>query len=138
MTEMAFKEIKSYVYQRPEIDRGYANQTLRIDVGTQQISVNPLDEKIKEVFIGGRGFDLWMLWQSVTGETCWDDSENAICISSGPMGGTLGYPGSGKSIVCSISPLTGSVVDSNVGGYFGPYLKFSGDLRGAGFVRQCL
>lgn len=126
MTEMEFKEIKSHVYQRPEIDRGYANQTLRIDVGSQQISVNPLDEKIKEVFIGGRGFDLWMLWQSVTGETCWDDSENAICISSGPMGGTLGYPGSGKSIVCSISPLTGSVVDSNVGGYFGPYLKFSG------------
>jgi aldehyde:ferredoxin oxidoreductase len=28
--------------------------------------------------------------------------------------------------VTSISPTTGSVIDSNVGGYFGPYLKFSG------------
>ena len=36
------------------------------------------------------------------------------------------YPGSGKSIVTSLSPLTGAVIDSNVGGYFGPYLKFSG------------
>ncbi len=36
------------------------------------------------------------------------------------------YPGSGKSIVVAISPLTDSIIDSNVGGYFGPYLKFAG------------
>jgi aldehyde:ferredoxin oxidoreductase len=42
------------------------------------------------------------------------------------MGGTPIYPGSGKSIVTTLSPLTGSVMDSNVGGYFGPFLKFSG------------
>jgi aldehyde:ferredoxin oxidoreductase len=56
----------------------------------------------------------------------WDDPENEICIACGPLGGTPVYPGSGKSIAVSISPLTGSVVDSNVGGYFGPYLKFAG------------
>jgi len=28
--------------------------------------------------------------------------------------------------VVTVSPLTGSVIDSNVGGYFGPYLKFAG------------
>ncbi|GAG91711.1 unnamed protein product, partial [marine sediment metagenome] len=56
----------------------------------------------------------------------WDDPENEICISSGPLGGNIFYPGSGKSIVTTISPLTDIVVDSNVGGYFGPYLKFSG------------
>ena len=42
------------------------------------------------------------------------------------MGGTPIYPGSGKSIVTTLSPTTASVIDSNVGGYFGPYLKFSG------------
>src|SRR5690606_16827249 len=31
-----------------------------------------------------------------------------------------------KSTVVSISPLTESVIDSNAGGYFGPYLKFAG------------
>ena len=81
---------------------------------------------MKDKFIGGKGFDLWLLWQAVTGKTRWNDPENAICIASGPMGGTPGYPGSGKSIVTTISPLTSSVIDSNVGGYFGPYLKFSG------------
>ena len=47
-------------------------------------------------------------------------------IAAGAMGGITQYPGTGKSIVCGISPLTGAPVDSNVGGYFGPYLKFSG------------
>ncbi|MCK9310556.1 MAG: aldehyde:ferredoxin oxidoreductase, partial [Candidatus Cloacimonetes bacterium] len=36
------------------------------------------------------------------------------------------YPGSGKSIVTTISPLTGIPVDCNVGGHFGPYAKFAG------------
>ena len=30
------------------------------------------------------------------------------------------------SIVTTISPLTGIIIDSNVGGHFGSYLKFSG------------
>jgi len=126
MAEFSFKEIASYRYEHPGVERGYTNQTLNVDVGRPEISVQPVDDRMKNVFIGGRGFDLWLLWQSVSGKTRWNDADNAICISSGPMGGTPNYPGSGKSIVCAISPLTGSVVDSNVGGYFGPYLKFSG------------
>jgi aldehyde:ferredoxin oxidoreductase len=56
----------------------------------------------------------------------WDNPENEVCIACGPLGGIPVYPGTGKSIVVSLSPLTGTVIDSNVGGYFGPYLKFSG------------
>ncbi len=52
--------------------------------------------------------------------------ENPIVVAGGPIGGITAYPGSGKSTVVTVSPLTGSVIDSNVGGYFGPYLKFSG------------
>ena len=81
---------------------------------------------MKQTFVGGKGFDLWLLWQAVTRDTRWDDPENTLCIASGPLGGTPSYPGSGKSIVTGLSPLTQTVVDSNVGGYFGPYLKFSG------------
>jgi aldehyde:ferredoxin oxidoreductase len=81
---------------------------------------------MKDKFIGGKGYGLYLLWRSVTPQTRWDSPENGICISSGPLGGTPIYPGSGKSIVVSVSPLTDQVVDSNVGGYFGPYLKFSG------------
>ena len=126
MTEYNLAELTSIEYDRPDIDKGYANQTLHINVSKPDIAIKPVTDQMKEIFIGGKGFNLWLLWQAVTPKTRWNDPENAICIASGPMGGTPAYPGSGKSIVASLSPLTGSVMDSNVGGYFGPYLKFSG------------
>jgi aldehyde:ferredoxin oxidoreductase len=81
---------------------------------------------MKDIFVGGRGFGLKLLWDGVSPETKWDDPENEIIISSGPLGGTTGYPGAGKSLVVSLSPLTNCVMDSNVGGYYGPLLKFAG------------
>ncbi|MBW2368438.1 MAG: aldehyde:ferredoxin oxidoreductase [Deltaproteobacteria bacterium] len=126
MSGFNLTEIKRFDYERPDVDKGYTNQTLKVDISTSEVQVKPVSEEMKKVFIGGKGFDLWLLWQAVRPETQWDDPENTICIASGPMGGTPIYPGSGKSIVTAISPLTGSVMDANVGGYFGPYLKFSG------------
>ncbi len=126
MTEIRLNSVKSHPYSRPAIHEGYAGQSLHIDIGTGAVDVKPVDERMKEVFIGGKGFDLWLMWQATGEQTRWDSPENAVCVSSGPLGGTPGYPGSGKSIVTTISPLTGIPVDSNVGGYFGPYLKFAG------------
>jgi aldehyde:ferredoxin oxidoreductase len=126
MNVLKTREITTLEYERPAIDRGYANQTLCIDLSTSSIRIKPVSQEMKKVFVGGKGFDLWLLWNAVNSQTQWDDPENAICIASGPMGGTPSYPGSGKSIVTTLSPTTGSIMDSNVGGYFGPYLKFSG------------
>lgn len=115
-------------YKPGIIERGYNNRTLYINLSTGELREKPVDARMKETFIGGRGFDLWLLWNSLPRDRVirWDDPENELCIASGPLGGTTLYPGSGKSIVVSISPLTGSVMDSNVGGFFGPYLKFCG------------
>ena len=115
-------------YSLPEIQKGYANQTLYINLDNKEITIKPVSDEMKEKFIGGKGFDLWLMWNSLPKHRIvkWNDPENEICISSGPLGGSIFYPGSGKSIVTSISPLTGIIIDSNVGGYFGPYLKFSG------------
>jgi aldehyde:ferredoxin oxidoreductase len=126
MTELRFKEIRTLTYKRPTIEKGYTNQSLYVNLSKQEITVKPVTEKMKEVFIGGKGFDLWLMWNAVKGTTKWNDPENEVCISCGPLAGTPIYPGAGKSIVTAISPTTGSVMDSNVGGYFGPYLKFSG------------
>ncbi len=123
---MKLSSITTLEYEPPVINKGYANQTLSINLSDNDIQIHPVTERMKNLFVGGKGFDLWMLWQAVGSHTQWNDPENAICIASGPMGGTPAYPGSGKSIVTALSPLTGSVMDSNVGGYFGPYLKFSG------------
>lgn len=113
-------------YEPAQLQRGYAGRTLYVNIGTGRIEERPVTEMMKEKFIGGRGFGLWRLWNAVDANTKWDDPENEIVIGSGPIGGITTYAGAGKSIVVSLSPTTGSVIDSNVGGYFGPYLKFSG------------
>ena len=122
----SMEEVFSQNYQPAEIKHGYSNHSLHIDIGKRSVQIEPIAPETKSLFTGGKGYDLKLLWDRVTPDTLWDDAENAICISSGPMGGTPIYPGSGKSIVATLSPLTGAVIDSNVGGYFGPYLKFSG------------
>ena len=122
----AHKVVAEYTYDLRPVVRGYANRTLYINVGTNVIQGKPVDEKMKETFTGGRGFCLWLLWNAVRDETQWDDPENELVIAGGPIGGITAYPGSGKCTVVTISPLTKSVIDSNSGGYFGPYLKFAG------------
>ena len=113
-------------YEPTKTKYGYTDRTLKVDLSQGTFEIKPVTDIMKEKFVGGKGFDLYLLWHAVTGKTRWNSPENEICIASGPLGGTPIYPGSGKSIVTTISPLTGSVVDSNVGGYFGPYLKFAG------------
>jgi aldehyde:ferredoxin oxidoreductase len=129
MAEFKMKEIKTLKYQRPAIQKGYADQTLYVNLSDSTISIKPVSANMKEVFVGGKGFDLWLLWNAVKSTTRWNDPENALCIAGGPLGGTPIYPGSGKSIVTSISPATGSVMDSNVGGFFGPW-KSRGRAQG--------
>jgi len=115
-------------YEIQDVQKGYANRTLYINLSNNEITIKSVSGEMKEKFIGGKGFDLWLMWNSLPKDRIikWNDPENEICISSGPLGGSIFYPGSGKSIVTSISPLTGIIIDSNVGGYFGPFLKFSG------------
>ncbi len=120
------KVLTEFEYELRPVERGYANRTLYINLSDNTISTKAVTQEMKDVFTGGRGFCLWLLWNAVTGETTWDDPDNELVIAGGPIGGITAYPGSGKSTVTTISPLTHSVVDSNVGGYFGPYLKFAG------------
>ncbi|MBN1876144.1 MAG: aldehyde:ferredoxin oxidoreductase [Anaerolineae bacterium] len=115
-----------FTYTVPSITRGYTGQTLYVNVGDGAIQAKPVTEEMKAKFTGGRGFDLWLLWHGVHDNTRWNDPENEIVIASGPCGGITQYPGAGKSIAATISPLTDVVIDSNAGGHFGPYLKFAG------------
>ena len=126
LTGRAGNVLAEYTYTPTEVVKGYAGQTLYINLDDNTIEAKPVTEQMKEIFIGGRGFGLWHLWNAVTPKTKWDSPENEIIISPGPLSGTTNFPGSGKSLVVTISPTTGSVVDSNVGGYFGPLLKFAG------------
>jgi aldehyde:ferredoxin oxidoreductase len=130
---MNYQEIKakrsviaSFPYTWKPMERGYSDQSLYVNVGTGKMEVRPVAPETRETFIGGKGYGLRMLWDAVTPNTKWQDPENEIVISGGPCSGITQYSGSGKSIVVAISPQTEKIIDSNVGGHFGPHLKIAG------------
>ncbi|MEN6444677.1 MAG: aldehyde ferredoxin oxidoreductase C-terminal domain-containing protein [Candidatus Cloacimonas sp.] len=118
--------IAEFKYNLAPVIQGYNKRSLYINLSTKEIKEKPVSDLMIDKFVGGKGFDLYLMWHGVKDQTKWDSPENEICISFGPLCGNTSYPGSGKSIVTTISPLTGIPVDCNVGGHFGPYAKFSG------------
>ncbi len=124
--KQAHRIFAEFNYSVPKVERGYAGQTLYVNVATGDIESRPVTDEMKRIFVGGKGFGLWRLWHAVKPDTRWDDPENEIVIAAGPLAGAIVYPGTGKSLVVGISPLTNIVVDSNAGGYFGPLLKIAG------------
>jgi aldehyde:ferredoxin oxidoreductase len=123
----AHRVLASFDYERKDLHRGYADRTLFVDLTESRIEAKPVTPYMKDVFTGGKGFDLYLLWHAIPdGGVAWDDPRNELCFSAGPLGGTPAFSGSGKCLVTGISPTTGSVMDSNVGGHFGPLLKFAG------------
>ena len=120
------KLLKKWDYEWTPLDKGYTDKILYINVGNAEVKEKEVPAIMKEKFIGGKGYGLRLLWDATKPDTKWNDPENEIIISSGPIGGITQYSGTGKSLVVSLSPQTDSVMDSNVGGFFGPFLKFSG------------
>ena len=122
----ARRVLAEYKYEQTELRWGYNDRSLHIDLGAGKFTEKQVTDFMKEKFTGGKGFCLYHLWHATTEKTKWNDPENEIVISPGPLCGITQYPGAGKSLVCAISPITRLPIDSNVGGFFGPYLKFAG------------
>ncbi|MDD4639413.1 MAG: aldehyde ferredoxin oxidoreductase N-terminal domain-containing protein, partial [Bacteroidales bacterium] len=120
------KLLATFPYEWKPMDKGYSDQSLYINVSDCRMEVREISARTKEKFIGGKGYGLRMLWDAVKPDTKWQDPENEIVISGGPCCGITQYSGSGKSIVVAISPQTERIIDSNVGGHFGPHLKIAG------------
>lgn len=118
--------IQSWAYSWTPLEKGYTDKSLYINLSENKIQDKDVPAIMKEKFVGGRGYGLKMLWDATRPDTKWNDPANEIVISSGPIGGITQYSGSGKSICVTLSPQTDSVMDSNVGGFFGPFLKFAG------------
>ena len=57
MPDFKLKVVKTLDYKRPEIKKGYADQTLHIDISKADIAIKPLEPKTKDLFVGGKGYD---------------------------------------------------------------------------------
>ena len=104
---------------------GYAGTILRVDLSSGAIEKQPLDESLAERFIGGRGFVAKLLFDELPRGIDPYDAQNLFIAATGPLSGHL-VPASGKTHFGTKSPATGGYADSNLGGHFGPALKYAG------------
>ena len=118
--------LKKISYEPARVTGGYTDQVLKVDLSTLQITIRDLPPDFKNKYVGGRGYTLQLIWDGTSRETRYDSPENILAMASGPLGNEPGFPGTGKFIVGTISPLSDTFVDSNIGGHFGPLLKLAG------------
>jgi aldehyde:ferredoxin oxidoreductase len=118
--------LKQIRYRPAPVAGGCTDRILRVNLTTREIYVQELPPDFKNKYIGGRGYALKLIWDETGPATRYDSPENLLVMSSGPLGNEPGFPGTGKFIVGTISPLTDTFIDSNVGGHFGPLLKLAG------------
>jgi aldehyde:ferredoxin oxidoreductase len=105
--------------------QGWAGRILDIHLGTGEIKTYPLDERIARLFIGGRGLGTRMLWDEVGPEVDPLSPDNVLIFTTGPLTAT-GYQTSNRFSVTTKSPLTGTVLDANSGGFWGMQFKKTG------------
>src|SRR5690242_1823354 len=83
--------LTEFTYGLCPVERGYANRTLYINLTDNTIYEKPVTQQMKDIFTGGRGFGLKLLWDAVTAQTKWDDPENELVIANGPICGITAY-----------------------------------------------
>jgi len=113
-------------YTKNKLNHGYANTILTVDLKTGEIKASPLETRIRDYFIGGRGLGLYLLHKRVDSQTTADSPQNPLIFSPGPLGGIPQFPGTSKCMAISLSPITHIAGVSNFGGHFGAYLKYAG------------
>jgi len=104
---------------------GYMGRVLQVDLSAHRLSDEVLDEKLCREFIGGYGIGSRLIFSRQKAGVDPLGPDNTLCFMTGPFTGTRAISGT-RYTVCGKSPLTGGWGDTNSGGYFGAYLRFSG------------
>ncbi len=96
-----------------------------IDLTTGEIDIKPIPLKLRELYLGGRGLDVYLLYNHLRAGVDALSSENVLLVSAGILVGTLASA-STRTHVAAKSPLTGFIGSSNMGGFFAPELRWAG------------
>ncbi|CAG0974194.1 MAG: aldehyde ferredoxin oxidoreductase family protein [Candidatus Methanoperedens sp.] len=102
---------------------GWTGRTVIIDLTNGKIieKKNYLNEL--RSYIGGRGLGVKLYSDMILPYIDPLSPENILIFTTGPLTGTRA-PLSGRHVMVSKSPLTGTIFDSSSGGFFGKELKF--------------
>jgi aldehyde:ferredoxin oxidoreductase len=104
---------------------GWAGKILDINLTDGAINTLPLDMDIARLFLGGRGLGGRLLWNLVGPDIKPLDPENVLIFTTGPITAS-GSQTSNRFNVSTKSPLTGTLLHANSGGWWGMQFKRTG------------
>jgi aldehyde:ferredoxin oxidoreductase len=96
-----------------------------INLTTGEIETKPIPMEMRRRYIGGRGLDMYLLYNHTESGIDPLGPDNVAMISAGILTGTLASASS-RTHVAAKSPLTGFVGSTNMGGFFAPELRWAG------------
>jgi aldehyde:ferredoxin oxidoreductase len=96
-----------------------------IDLTTSNSETRLIPIEVRRKYIGGRGLDMYLLYNHTKAGIDPLGPDNVALISAGLLVGTLASA-SARTHVGGKSPLTGYVGSANVGGFFGPEMRLAG------------
>ncbi len=104
---------------------GYTGKILQVDLSNRKITVDENDEAFYRGHLGGRGIGYHYLLKEVPPKTDPFSPENILVLATGVMTGSP-LAASCRFSAIGKSPLTGTAVESEAAGFFGPELKKAG------------
>jgi aldehyde:ferredoxin oxidoreductase len=97
-----------------------------VNLSTGEVSVERPSEEILRLYLGGRGLNMYYLAKHLSDYRADPlGPENVLIIGTGLLTGML-VPNSGRHSVTAKSPESGIIGDANIGGFFGPEMRFAG------------
>ena len=103
----------------------WKRKTAYINLTTGKIVVKPISKLVRQLYLGGRGINMHLLYNQVKPRMDPLSPENVLFVGAGLLCGIPAL-GSGRCDIAAKSPLTGGVGDSNIGGFFAPELRLAG------------
>jgi aldehyde:ferredoxin oxidoreductase len=104
---------------------GLLGNILEIDLTAEKWQFKEFPETIAQNYLGGRGFNVRHLYDSIPPGTDPCGPDNILALSCGALTGTAA-PVSSRLHINALSPLTGVLGSSNIGGRFGVGLRSGG------------
>ena len=96
-----------------------------INLSTRKITEKLIPKSIRTQYLGGRGINMFLLYNYLPPGINPLSPENPLLIGTGLLTGIPAL-GSGRCDIAAKSPITGAIGDSNIGGFFAPQLRMAG------------
>jgi aldehyde:ferredoxin oxidoreductase len=96
-----------------------------IDLTKGKITKKSIPDKLRRLYLGGRGLQAYLIYNHLKPGADPLSPDNVLVVSAGILTGAMA-PAAARTQWGGKSPVTGAIASSNMGGYFGPELKFAG------------